>query len=171
MQEKDCDSIRLALGTGFRRGEIVSMNWANMDLKTGRIEVCCEGGFRTKNDKGRVSFLTDPEGLDVLRKLKLMGAGAENGRPFELFREGGSLSRKFRDIARRAGVNCTMHDLRRTFVTRLTNSGANTMFITALVGHSDDEVTRRHYFGLDDEMIRSTIQIAQDKARQAAANA
>jgi len=158
--------IRLAAGAGLRRSEIMNLRWSDINLNTGKIDVKNHDGFRTKNGWDRVTFIACKEALAILRKLKDMGLGSKNGQPF-YWADGRHLSDLFKKLKKRAGVNCTLHDLRRSFVTRLTEAGENTMLIMKLVGHGSVEVTRDHYLGLGEKILREAVERAQKHAERA----
>jgi len=155
----------IVLGSaGLRRGEVIAARWSDIDLATGRIDIRCSNDFQTKNGRNRVSFITDPEKLDFLKRLKLAGLGLRNGKPF-LWNNPRNLSREFKKVARSTGIDCTFKDLRRTFVTWLTEAGENAMTIMKLVGHGSVEVTRDNYLSLGEKAMREAVERAQRFAK------
>jgi integrase len=64
--------VRLALATGMRRSELLSLTWVQVDFDRGIIAL-----LRTKNGFPRQVPLTE-EALDVLRDLELLRAVAKS---------------------------------------------------------------------------------------------
>lgn len=142
--------VRFAALTGWRKGEIRALTWAQVDFDAGTIRL--EPGT-TKNKDGR----TFP--FAVLPPLvALMEAQRERTRALErqtativprVFHRDGSPIRSMRtawDAAcRRAGVpDAIFHDLRRTAVRNLERAGVARSVAMRLTGHRTEEIYRRY---------------------------
>jgi integrase len=68
---------------------------------------------------------------------------------------GDTVSKAFKDIVQEAGIKyCTLHDLRRTFVSHLANAGVNAALVQQLAGHSAIATTVRYYTGVMPDALR-----------------
>ncbi|MBI4639780.1 MAG: site-specific integrase [Candidatus Tectomicrobia bacterium] len=130
-----------ALQTGFRKSELLSLTWENIDFQHRLITV---DAAYAKNGEARTipmnSFLTE-----TLRVIKI---GYDSKDPVFRNREGRSY-RSFRtafDTAvRRAGIpDFTFHDLRHTFASRLVMKGVDLTTVKELMGHKDITMTLRY---------------------------
>jgi integrase len=146
--------VCLALTTGLRRGELVNLEWDDIDLDEGTIRVRCKEGYRTKSGKNRSVPLV-AEVVSALRELR--GESGE-GYVFGVGRARrwrNTLSRPFAKIVRRAGIEpCTVHDMRKTFVSHLANAGENEAVVQKLAGHASMATTLKHYTRILPETLR-----------------
>ena len=141
---------RFAALTGWRRGEILSLTWAQVDFEAGVVRL--EPGT-TKNDEGReFPFRGLPplaELLEVQRE-HTRTVERETGRivPWVFHRDGErirSLRNAWAGACRRAGVpGALFHDLRRTAVRNLERAGVPRSVAMKLTGHKTESVYRRY---------------------------
>ena len=136
--------------TGWRRGEILALEWRHVDFNAGTVRL--DPGF-TKNDEGR----TFP-----FRALSTLAALLEHQRAYTtaLERETGQIipwvfhrtGRRFRDFrtqweraCEEAGVpEHLFHDFRRTAVRNLERAGVSRSVAMKLTGHKTESVYRRY---------------------------
>lgn len=126
--------IVLYIDTGARRSEILNLKPRDVDLERGVVAVDGKTGPR--------SIPLTPRAKEVLREAVL-------GRPPDLRIWGMSkttLSRQFSEGLKKAGVvrHLTIHDLRHTFCTRLSERGVNPFIIQKLAGHTNISTTQRY---------------------------
>lgn len=154
-----CPSVRwkalvaLAVCTGMRRGEILALRWRDVDLDEGTVWVRNTGGHETKSRKNRVLALP-PEVCRLLRQLPRTGETVFgiNGRKVR----GDTVSRQFKQVVEKAGIeHCTLHDLRRTFVSHLAMAGVNAAVVQRLAGHASISTTVRYYTGIMPKALRA----------------
>jgi integrase len=125
--------VLLALLTGARRGELVGLQWKDVDLKAGRAIV-----HETKNGEPRVLPLTG-NALAALRELKL----DDSARSDFVFRHPNGLPEAFYSFdshwyaaVEKAGLkNFKFHDLRHTTASILAAQGATLLEIADVLGH------------------------------------
>ena len=147
--------IHVALNTGARRGELLSLSWDYVNIEDALVTFTA-----TKGKKDRVVPL-DSDTVQVLRRLQAQTL-QEDG-PF--IGMGTMVERRWQRIVNDAGVkHCTLHDLRRTFVTRLIRAGVALPTVQMLVGHSTIQTTLRHYNLVSENDKREGI----EKLRKAA---
>lgn len=146
--------VLLALSTGARKNEIVSLQWSDVDLEAGRALVT-----QTKNKRPRMLYLTGPA-LAFLREL-----GAQRS-PFQPFvfpskRTGKpSFPRKKLDEARRRAdlADFRFHDLRHTAASYLAMGGATGPQLMEIMGWTTPAMLRRyvHFFeGANREVVEA----------------
>lgn len=140
--------VRLAVATAARRGELVELEWRDIDLKA---RVARLRGSTTKNGHGRVLPLA-PDAVDVLKSLPRN----LSGRVFTLqphsatqafsraverarcaYRKAGGT-----DAAHLAGLH--FHDLRHEACSRLAEAGFSAFELSAVSGHRTLQIAARY---------------------------
>lgn len=138
--------VLFALHTGMRRGEILSLKWADVDLsrKVIRVETA-------KN--GRTRFIpinsTLSEELDKLRSAR--------GKSTLVFPYK-SVRTAFENACKKAKLALRFHDLRHTFATRLVEKGVDLITVQHLLGHHSVTMTQRYTHSSDDRKM-SAVQL------------
>jgi integrase len=128
--------VKLLFLTGCRRNEIGDLQWSEVDLKKGELHIPTT---RTKNKEGLDTPLTD-WAVQILRGIEQRPN--RNGVFGQATRDGQNLTgtpqRINTFIVQAHGTppkNWTLHDIRRTFRTRMAALGVSTNVAEALVGH------------------------------------
>lgn len=135
--------ITVALNTGMRKMEILSLDWEWIDLENNIITI---PQTNTKSKKiRRIPIST------VLRRTlleqKLISGGSRFVFPSENSKNGhiSWLTRSFATACRHAGIErFRFHDLRHTAATRLVESGVPLHAVAKLLGHSTVKITERY---------------------------
>lgn len=130
------DAVLLSLNTAMRRGELLRLEWRDVDLVAGLLTVRAEN---SKTNRGRVLPLS-PQALEVLRARR---ARAVEPRvfpvPLDHFR------RAFAEALDRAHIlNFHWHDLRHTAASLLAMDGATSLQIAAFTGHTTLAMVQRY---------------------------
>jgi integrase len=144
--------VLLAITTGARRGELISLKWANVDMKTGRALV-----QESKNDEQRTLPLAG-KALEALRELKLNNSARSEyvfpaptvvldpetnkpqlDAPFEYF---DSHWYSARDTAGLDDFH--FHDLRHTTASMLAAQGCSLLEIADVLGHKTLAMVKRY---------------------------
>ena len=141
---------RLAAMTGMRRGELLGLTWADIDLDAGRARIT-----EAKTDAGRRSVALDPETVAALRahrkaqaaeRLALGPAYTDTDRVFcqadgsELWAQ--SVSRTFQRLSKRAELPVIrFHDLRHTHATLALQADVHPEVVRERLGHSSIAIT------------------------------
>lgn len=145
--------VALAATTGMRRGELLALRWDDVDFDAATVWVSNRPGHLTKSRRNRTLGLI-PEMQELLMSLPRRGDNVfciQNGLPWRH-----NFSRDFRAIVKRAGIpHCTLHDLRRTFVSQLARAGVNQAIVQKLAGHASMATTLRFYTEIPPENMRS----------------
>ncbi|MDE2058748.1 MAG: site-specific integrase [candidate division NC10 bacterium] len=128
--------VTLAMNTGMRRGEILTLTWADVDLRAKHVTL-----VRTKNNESRIV----PLNADATRAVEALPRG---GDPFTLVFAGwtgAALTMAFHRACRQAGIaNFRFHDLRHHAASWLTMKGVNQRTIEAICGWKDPRTARRY---------------------------
>ncbi|WP_076541097.1 site-specific integrase [Shewanella sp. UCD-KL21] len=133
--------VLLAMNTGMRRGEILSLKWSNIDFS---IPVLTIKGESAKSGKTRHIPLNTAS-FNVLSKWReqsyskeFVFEGAE-GKPLTDFKKG------FNKVIVDAGIhNFNFHDLRHHFASKLVMKGVDLNTVRELLGHADMTMTLRY---------------------------
>lgn len=132
--------IETAILTGGRRGELLGLLWEQVKLDP--VTEAEVQFIRTKGKKPR-RVPIGPELVKVLWKLKAQTQ--QDGGPFRGWTPSRA-DKMFRQAAKAAGcADITIHDCRRTFVTRLIRRGVELTAVKDLAGHDSLETTLRYY--------------------------
>jgi integrase len=160
----------LAIHTGMRRGELLALKWADVDLDLATVRVrrtLTRGedgrgyvvGAATKSGKGRHVRLT-PSAVEALKrhrarqaKEKLKVGGLYRDQDLVFAGEGGNpinpsnlRNRSFKPLLERAGLpRITFHDLRHTCASLLFQRNVHPKFVQELLGHASVAITLDTY--------------------------
>jgi len=170
LQSKYRNVFLVALHTGARISEVLGLQWANVDMKTGQLRITGQLERKkpgtalarkntTKNHKARVTYLP-PFVLEYLQDEKRrqaehrLKAGPLWDNPAGLIftREDGSplphstIDYAFNRIAETIGhPEYTLHTLRKTYITNEEHAGTDIKTISDIVGHSTTQITMDVY--------------------------
>lgn len=140
--------ITVALNTGARRGEILGLRWSNIDLESGRIHFT-----KTKGKRERSVFVHG-DVISLLQRLRVKTL-REAG-PFSALAD--NLGRTWGRVIRDAKVSgLSIHDLRRTYITRQIRAGTPLPTVQKLAGHADISTTIRFYNLVNDDDLKKAI--------------
>jgi integrase len=133
--------ITFALNTGMRQGEILALQWQDVDFYRGILVV-----MKSKNHERRTIPLNNMV-FTLLSEKK--AAGSRDGRVFVTGRgnplQVRYLARTFTKARNRAGlVDFRFHDLRHTFASRLVQRGIDLYKVQRLLGHKTGVMTQRY---------------------------
>jgi len=150
-----------ALHSGMRRGEILSLEWHQVDLtrRTIRVE-------KTKSGRTRIIPVNDLL-FDELMSLKKKDGKAEHvflnprtGKPI------GDVKTAFNAAKRRAGIKgLRFHDLRHSFASRLIALGVDLITVKDLLGHHSVTVTQRYTHSNAEQKRKAVENLALTEAK------
>ncbi|KXI26790.1 site-specific integrase [Paraglaciecola hydrolytica] len=133
--------VLLAMNTGMRRGEILSLEWQNVDLTNRNLTIISDNA---KSGKTRHIPL-NTEAFQTLNNWKLdsgsLGAlfKGQNGKPLLEIRKSWETVLDMAKIE-----NFRFHDLRHHFASRLVMASVDLNTVRELLGHSDLTMTLRY---------------------------
>jgi integrase len=163
--------IRLALGTGLRRGELAALRWSDLDLNTGRLTVSkaivkvgsCEIETRPKTAAGIRSISLPPSLINELR--------VQSGPPSASLLTSSTgqrpslahLSRLVGDAMAAVGLGdgYCLHSVRHSHATQLLRKKLPVKAVSQRLGHSDITTTLRtyaHVFAADDSELAQAME-------------
>ena len=152
--------ITFALNTGMRQGEILNLQWKDVDFTPGILMV-----MKSKNGARR----TIPLNVTVYELLsaKQSTTGASRGPVFnsplgnEL--QVRFLAREFCEARDHAGIpDFRFHDMRHTFATRLVQHGVDLYKVQRLLGHKTGTMTQR-YAHHSPESLRDGVNVLDER--------
>ena len=131
--------VIMALNTGMRKGEILSLKWDNVDLRHGFLLL-----DRTKNGERREIPINETlkailTGLVRRLDIQYVFHHPATGNPF------GNVQRSFNSALRRAKIlDFRFHDLRHTFASQMVMAGIDLTTVRELLGHKTLTMTLRY---------------------------
>ncbi|HEX2913587.1 MAG TPA: tyrosine-type recombinase/integrase [Chloroflexia bacterium] len=145
---RDAAIIAIMYSAGLRRAELAGLTLANISLESGEVRV-----IAGKGHKDRLVYLVGGALVALRDWLKVRGT-APGPLFYRLDKTGQchpkgvsdeAIMRALVKRAKQAGLeNCSPHDMRRTFISDLLDSGADISTVQRLAGHSDISTTARY---------------------------
>ncbi|MBR9878637.1 MULTISPECIES: site-specific integrase [unclassified Halomonas] len=153
------DFIEVAVYTGCRRGELLNLDWARVDLTRG-VESITLNARHTKSGKPRVVPLNANAASAIKRRATWRAENAPQS-PWVFARPGGgqvkSLRSGFEKASKSAGLeDLRIHDLRHTAASWLVTDGVPLEVVKELLGHSSITMTER-YAHLAPHRVREAV--------------
>jgi len=149
--------VMTALHTGFRKSELLSLTWGEIDF---RHRVITVQAAYAKNGESRSVPMNDV--LTTTLKAVRMNAPDNavfcncKGAPYRSFRSA------FERAVCKAGLeDFTFHDLRHTFASRLVMAGVDLPTVKELMGHKDITMTLRYTHLSSDHKQRAVSALEQ----------
>jgi integrase len=148
------DAIRLLLLTGARRGEVLAMKWADLDLAAGTWS---KPPSSTKQAEHHQVPLSAPArtllaARNVDGEYVFPGAG-QRGHVV-------NIHRAWQRLCKAAGITgLRIHDLRHSYASALVSAGHSLPLIGALLGHTQPQTTARYAHLFDDPLRKATEQV------------
>lgn len=149
-----------AFSTGLRHGELLALEWSDIDWFKRRLEV--SKSFKNglvgdpKNGKSRWVDISDdlsPILRDLLTRRKREALESGLGEPVALLfhRNGTHIAQNtirniFKRVLKKAGLRkIRVHDIRHTYVSLLLSAGANPLYVSEQAGHKNLQMTLEWY--------------------------
>ena len=136
--------IIIAMETGMRLGELLSLTWDNLSLdkRTAYLPV-------TKNGESR----TIPLSLKAIEVFKTMPRRIDSKKVFWSWTNRDSVVNVWKRTCKRAGISdLHFHDLRHEATSRLANKLSNILELSAVTGHKDLRMLKRYYHPRAEEL-------------------
>jgi len=147
--------IRIALLTGLRCGEIISLKWEQIDFEARTLVV---GKAKTAAVAGRIvplnAALFDTLAVHagwVAQELKqaiqphwYVFPWCHTVKPVDPERPATSIKTAWNSVREDAGVSCRLHDLRHTACTKMAEAGVPEATMKALMGHMSVAMVERY---------------------------
>jgi integrase len=159
--------VLVALNTGLRRGEILQLEWKDVDLEDKWITVCEAIAMNGQTRR----ILLNAEALVILqgwRQFRSRRATAARVFPGS---DGEGLQRidkAWRALTEIAGIeNFRFHDLRHHFASRLVQSGIDLNTVRELLGHADITMVLRYAHMSPDRLAMAVERVVRTAAEPA----
>ncbi len=129
---------KLALATGFRRSELLSLTWRNIDLER-KLLYMYRKNCAAIDNSSELRLVPLPEkAQNILEELQ-----ERNGKVIELSK--GAARNGFDKARKKAGLEALrFHDLRHIAISRMWAYGMNALEISACSGHKDIKMLMRY---------------------------
>jgi integrase len=151
------DVVLFAVLTGLRKGEILNLQWSDVDLVQQLVHIHTSANFKTK--QGRRRRIPLNEAATALLRLKQGKSTSQfvftlNGK--QIYK--GWVQRLFKRYVRQAGLpeKLHFHSTRHSFASWLVQGGATLYEVQKLLGHSSPKVTAV-YSHLQPEHLHDTV--------------
>lgn len=129
--------ITLALETGMRLGELLSLTWNHVYLDRRFVYLP-----DTKNGTSR----SVPLSTKAIQELEKIKKHPDNNRVFWTWSHNKCIENVWKRICRKAGIeNLHFHDIRHEATTRLSEKLSNILELSAVTGHKDLRMLKRYY--------------------------
>ncbi|MDP8296838.1 MAG: site-specific integrase [Candidatus Orphnella occulta] len=130
--------VIVALNTGMRKGEILSLKWHDIDFRHSIINL-----YETKNSEKREVPMNE------MAKTALIKVRKQPNSPYVFCRANGEIIKDIRKTffttLKKSGiVNFRFHDLRHTFASQLVMCGIDLNTVRELMGHKTLDMTLRY---------------------------
>ncbi|UVT16018.1 MAG: tyrosine-type recombinase/integrase [Nitrospira sp.] len=152
--------IRFALNTGMRQGEILNLQWQDVDFTRGTLIV-----MKSKNGTRRTIPLNSTmyELLAAKQAVARTSRGPVFKTPLGNTLQVRFLVREFCEARDRAGIpDFRFHDMRHTFATRLVQRGIDLYKVQRLLGHKTGTMTQRYAHHCP-ESLRDGVNVLQHR--------
>ena len=149
--------VVLALNTGMRRGEILNLEWWQVDLNTNRLIV-------TKTKSGKPRHI--PMNQSVREALLELKEKSKGKHVFESRKKPGhpiqEPKKAFKAALKDAGIeNFRFHDLRHAAGTRLAEAGVDAFTIKDILGHASIQTSAIYVHATDEGKRRAVIALGR----------
>ncbi|MEP7342253.1 MAG: site-specific integrase [Acidobacteriota bacterium] len=149
--------VILALNTGMRRGEILNLEWWQVDFGSNRLIVT-----KTKSGKPRhipMNQIVKESLLDLRQTCKGKYVFESQKKPGHPIMEP---KKAFNSALKDAGIeNFRFHDLRHTAGTRLAEAGADAFTIKDILGHASIQTSSIYVHATDEGKRRAVVALEQ----------
>jgi len=159
--------VIIALKTGLRSSEILSLRWEQVDLERRELIVCRKKKRLSDDNEDRIPVNKDVITLlaSMERKSDFVFYNAETRANVK------SVKTAFKTACQRAKIkDCRIHDLRRTAATLAKERGALLTNIQRMLGHSSLTMTERYLGVVPDSFRRDVDLLSDDYDRSSAAS-
>jgi len=146
----------IAYHTGMRQGEILSLNWRQVDLKDKFIRLQAEN---TKTSEAR-SVRLSPEVVQMMKEIPRAIHTqrvflSPEGKAFERWTT--YINRTWKKSLESAGIDdFRFHDLRHCFATRAMRAGNPAYLVMKQVGHKTESMLRRYHL-IDESDLKNLL--------------
>ena len=154
----------LCLECGLRRSEALALDWDHVHDRCVDIVASMDDDGQVGPPKSDAAFRKVPVPEDAWTHLMLWRYEQEDFCECDLVcsYDGSPITPPYMSTwwareKKRLGVDCTLHELRHTYVSRLVRAGANPKVVQSLVGHSTIDVTMQVYSHVNEDDLWDAV--------------
>lgn len=148
--ERSKNLIALAIGTGMRRGELMRLDWKDIDFVSNIIHI----------HESKSGYSREIPIMASLKPILLSMNPQHEGKVFTLTVK--MVEHDFKQAREKAGIsNVRFHDLRHTFSSHFMMNGGSLPDLQRILGHSDIKMTQR-YAHLSPTYLRQSITVVDN---------
>ena len=160
----------LELSTGMRRGEILGLQWDDLNMQTGELKisrqvVLLNGKIHITEPKTKTSIRTIILPEDIVKMLARYKETTNSKWMFpspvkeDMPRNPSAVRKVLARTLKKAGCkHIRFHDLRHTFATTALANGMDIKTLSAIIGHNSAATTLNIYTHITDEMQRNAAE-------------
>ena len=150
ISERSQNMVAFAIGTGMRLGEILRLDWKDIDLTNNIIHI-----YISKSGYQREVPI-----MPSLKELLLKMEPKPYGKVFNISVK--QVTADFKQALEQAGItDICFHSCRHTFASHFMMSGGSITDLQRILGHSDLKLTQR-YAHLSPTYLRKSIEVVND---------
>ncbi len=155
------DLVLTAILSGLRLGELLSLQWSDVDFNAKVILVRNTDSFTTKTRRNRVVPINEELWRLLKERKQIVRFECETvfyDQKGSKLKEG-TVSQKFKRYVRRAGLNDNLHlhSLRHSFATALVKAAVPLYSVSKLLGHASSAQTTELYAHLQPEQLYNEV--------------
>ena len=161
----------LVIATGMRRGEILALEWNDIDFKNKTISVSKQlqrtpDGLKVSPPKTKSSIRKITISDDCVNLLKVLRGRQRLDQKLlfpspitDGYRDPDAVTRKLHRMLKRAGLpDIRFHDLRHSFATLSLEQGMDIKTVSHMLGHTDAGFTMNTYMHVTDAMQQNVAE-------------
>lgn len=146
-------AVLLSMNTGMRRGELLQLRWADVDMKGKQITV--EGSIAKSHQTRHIPL--NEEAIEVLKRWKEQAPSTERVIPIDT-----GFKSAWAPLLERAKITkFRWHDLRHHFASRLVQAGVPLNTVRELLGHGSLAMTLRYAHLAPDQKREAVAKLVQ----------
>lgn len=137
--------VEFAVETAARLGELLSVKWADIDLKKRVMVIRGIDDRGTKNNDAFRAVPLSGRAIEILKELKALPRSID-GLVFFWWKASNSFNKTWQRVCKRAGVEgLRFHDLRHEATSRLFEKGVfDSMEVASITGHKTLQMLKRY---------------------------
>lgn len=153
----------LCLLCGLRKGEVIALRWEDWDGESIHVERADDGLGNDKPPKTNAGVRSIPVPSWLVPVLEGLRKDPQDPICPDFFGRrlsGNALGTWWHDNRGRFGVQCSLHELRHSYLTRLARAGVHPRTMMSLAGHDSMKVCLEIYSHVSDDMQREAVRAA-----------